>query len=1169
MQASRFRVLMQPQEELADGLKAASAISLQLSTLPPPTRSSSATELDIAAVDYRTDLLNNRVETKGDFLVYRPIWNNAIFDNLDDAAYATYQVDLTGYSGDATIGFDWAENGLPRIPDKYYVGLSNWGGNRWSWFDGPLDQVLTLADLAPYTDGSGKLLITVLALQRESVVVLHKLAIGAPEMRGTGFEFDDIPLNTSVPAMFVPSLPSSVDLRPGCAPINDQGSWGSCTAFAVGDGAYNYELNSIYQSIGWDLDSPDFRVSPKFLYVESGKAQGFPPGGDYGRYTDEVARGLTAFGIASEAHAPYDLVYSDLWSIDALNDAAVLKSSGYTALPCRSAVGIESIKTVLAYQQRPVLVSTQVDYGLFVYAPDTVWDFQGPSFGGHAMLIVGYDDARDAFRVRNSWGTDWGDNGYLWMSYDSLTHPYNWYAQCGYIRDEYDNATAQRFCGTTIDLLPPAAVQASNGSTGNTISLSWVAVENATGYRIYRDTTAVMLTQTSAVTSYIDSSVVDDLAHSYWVTALDGSTESALSPPDIGYKAQSPAVNGVYPQGGAEGQRLRFVPEATGDATTQFSWDFGGGAIPNTSTDAGPIVVLGAEGSYDASLSVTGSEGTVRYDWTLTVKLNEPPNAYLTDNNNDKGIAPYVCTLDATSGDSDGFIVLYEFDWENDGVYDLVTTEHIVEHTYTEIGSYTAKVRVMDDAGLYDTATEQIIVEPENWAPWPSISADPPSGPSPLNVQFDSAGSYDQDGTIEYYEWDFENDGTVDDEGANHTIVNHVYAVDGTYTARLRVTDNEGAQAEVTTEVTAGLALIPGWTSHVIRHWTDGTNYRRVNAAIVDGRPAVLSTTNADSLEFFGSTVAVPGAVGDWSIATAVAGGGLDQTTKAFGLCDHGGEAFGSFSSGSQSSVQEFSGAWLAVNVDSTANCGQSSSAAIIGGKPAIAYTHTFNPNDIYYAYATKADPELPGDWVITEVDTAGNPAVGTELALVNIGGLPYIAYGRNDPEPDTQKRLWLARGLSATPAGTADWVLHKVDPAKNTGNDISMAVLGGRPALAYSFADGPLGMRFAWADSATPASTADWNIMTVETGKRGLPSLAVVNNVPMFCYVANSPNGGLTLAQASSATPAGDGDWSYQRMFTVDLSSGSCALLEVSSAPAIVFGWNAAFSVVYISPLP
>lgn len=40
--------------------------------------------------------------------------------------------------------------------------------------------------------------------------------------------------------------------------------------------------------------------------------------------------------------------------------------------------------------------------------------------GGHQMVFVGYDDARSAYRVLNSWGTDWGDNGYLWWDYASL-----------------------------------------------------------------------------------------------------------------------------------------------------------------------------------------------------------------------------------------------------------------------------------------------------------------------------------------------------------------------------------------------------------------------------------------------------------------------------------------------------------------------------------------------------------------------------------------------------------------------------------------------------------------------------------------------------------------------------------------------------------------------------
>ena len=41
-------------------------------------------------------------------------------------------------------------------------------------------------------------------------------------------------------------------------------------------------------------------------------------------------------------------------------------------------------------------------------------------FGGHAVMAVGYDEAKKVIVVRNSWGTRWGVRGYLTMAYDYL-----------------------------------------------------------------------------------------------------------------------------------------------------------------------------------------------------------------------------------------------------------------------------------------------------------------------------------------------------------------------------------------------------------------------------------------------------------------------------------------------------------------------------------------------------------------------------------------------------------------------------------------------------------------------------------------------------------------------------------------------------------------------------
>lgn len=48
---------------------------------------------------------------------------------------------------------------------------------------------------------------------------------------------------------------------------------------------------------------------------------------------------------------------------------------------------------------------------------------------GHALCVVGYDDYRGAFELMNSWGTDWANDGYIWIKYDDYAR----YAKYGYI----------------------------------------------------------------------------------------------------------------------------------------------------------------------------------------------------------------------------------------------------------------------------------------------------------------------------------------------------------------------------------------------------------------------------------------------------------------------------------------------------------------------------------------------------------------------------------------------------------------------------------------------------------------------------------------------------------------------------------------------------------------
>ncbi len=77
-------------------------------------------------------------------------------------------------------------------------------------------------------------------------------------------------------------------------------------------------------------------------------------------------------------------------------------------------------------------------------------------------------------------------------------------------------------------------------------------------------------------------------------------------------------------------------------------------------------------------------------------------------------------------------------------------------------------------------------------APLAVFIATPTTGEAPLTVSFDASGSSDPDGTIAQYQWDFENDGTVDATGVT---VTHTYPTAGIYAAVLTVTDSAGLKS--------------------------------------------------------------------------------------------------------------------------------------------------------------------------------------------------------------------------------------------------------------------------------------------------------------------------------------------------------------------------------------
>lgn len=164
---------------------------------------------------------------------------------------------------------------------------------------------------------------------------------------------------------------------------------------------------------------------------------------------------------------------------------------------------------------------------------------------------------------------------------------------------------------------------------------------------------------------------------------------------------------------------------------------------------------------------------------------------------------PLPVTLDGSaSNDPDGQIAFFEWDFEGDGLFDAFGQEPTVEHTYLAAGSYAPVVRVTDNNGATDTFMsppfEVTAQEVSNIDPFADLFATTMSGYAPLTVGFLASGSYDVDGQISHYMWDFDGDGQSDLDSGTDPSVLHTYDTPGEFEAKVTVIDNRGGMADAT-----------------------------------------------------------------------------------------------------------------------------------------------------------------------------------------------------------------------------------------------------------------------------------------------------------------------------------------------------------------------------------
>ena len=148
-------------------------------------------------------------------------------------------------------------------------------------------------------------------------------------------------------------------------------------------------------------------------------------GVDDGTYIRTCFETLSDFGICSEDMWPYDTSKVKVSpSILALRQAAGHRIHSYYRIDATGDSLLTEIVSALR-AQHPVVFGTEVDEAFMNFGgPELVNKPQGPTAGGHAMIIVGY--VNGMFKIKNSWGKEWRDNGYCFFTPDYLTWAKSW-----------------------------------------------------------------------------------------------------------------------------------------------------------------------------------------------------------------------------------------------------------------------------------------------------------------------------------------------------------------------------------------------------------------------------------------------------------------------------------------------------------------------------------------------------------------------------------------------------------------------------------------------------------------------------------------------------------------------------------------------------------------------
>ncbi len=588
---------------------------------------------------------------------------------------------------------------------------------------------------------------------------------------------------------------------------------------------------------------------------------------------------------------------------------------------------------------------------------------------------------------------------------------------------------------------------------------------------------------------------------------------------------------------------LSFSTDSDGNIVL-YEMDYDGDGVYELSSPTDPSPVLHTYtdyGLYRPTLRVTDNQGgsaTMRLEVEIPDPANQLPSATF-EVDIDAGDKPLAVSFDASaSSDPDGSLVLYEWDRNGNGDYELegpaITQTNFV---YEEFGHYFPTLRVTDDKGGRSVFSLEITVaDLDNLAPIASLSVPEDTGVRPFTVDLDASASIDTDGVVVSYHWDFSGDG-VEDLVTDLAATSFVYNMKGTFNPSVFVVDDDGAASNTASkpiEVTAG------WESSILNTGSSvyETHMLQISQPGPVLRPLVAFSTVDEKLSVsLASETAVLSGIPEPIVDDAASGFALSSvlTFPAIVYNRSSGSGGPVFIKALDSDGSNW-GTAVPLDLSGAQAAGNGISIEIINAKPSVAYSSS--SSGLYFVQCDDINGSV---WPVPEKilnENCGQPS----LLLSSFGELPQVLFTNEDGHPTR---------MLAEDVNGASWNAPTGIATDSGGESSSAIIINGRPAIVNRDLQNGLVYRIATSEEATFWSDPVVLYSLDSFGASNI-NLALIDGVPCVAFW-DVFNGQVVFIQSTDALGA---FWSPAEVVDFSDQPGrGCSLIDFAGQPLIAYG--------------